>query len=110
MPNDTLLCSDPRVTAESLSILVRDRDRATIATFIENRFIERYFTPIDALNAEQKNGFAIMALCCLTIEALQSFVKVWNRLIDRVGRLGKTANNCRFSKKFWAVDTIYQNV
>jgi hypothetical protein len=73
MQNDTLLCSNPRVTAESLADLVRDGDRGTIAAFIENRFIERYFAPIDALNSEQMNGFAIMALCCLTIEALQSF-------------------------------------
>lgn len=73
MPDNTILCSDPRVTVASLKALIALRDREPIAEFIERRFLERYFEPIEALSATRKNGFSIMALCCLTIESLQCF-------------------------------------
>lgn len=73
MPSETVLCTAPRVTVLSLTGLLKGEDREPIADFIERRFLERYLDPIESLSANRKNGFTIMALCCLTIEALQSF-------------------------------------
>ncbi len=73
MPDDTVLCWSPQITVAALKSLIVQEDRDAIADFIDRRFRERYFDPIDALSKMQKNGFSIMALCCLTIEALQCF-------------------------------------
>lgn len=49
------------------------RDRQAIASFIRERFTERYVTPIAKCPRELKHGFTIMAVSCLMIEALESF-------------------------------------
>jgi hypothetical protein len=73
MSDNTLLCSNPRVTVASLKVMMAHEDRGGITEFVERRFLERYFDPIEALSAARKNGFSIMALCCLTVESLQCF-------------------------------------
>jgi len=73
MPDDTVLCWSPRITVATLKALIVQGDKDAIADFIAGRFHERYFDPIDSLPRTQKNGFSIMALCCLTIEALRCF-------------------------------------
>jgi hypothetical protein len=50
------------------------RDRTAIANFLIERFEERYFVPIDHSG---KHGFTIMAICCLSIEAIESFARGW---------------------------------
>lgn len=50
------------------------QDRNGIAKFIQERFTERYITP---LKNEKTHGFCIMAVCCLMIEALESFRQGW---------------------------------
>lgn len=50
------------------------RDRERIATFILERFSERYIKP---LRTPETHGFCIMAICCLMIEALESFWQGW---------------------------------
>ncbi len=57
--------------------LEKTRNRRAIAAFIRSRFEERYLTPADVRNKTRRNGFAMMALCCLTIEALESFKRGW---------------------------------
>jgi hypothetical protein len=49
-------------------------DREGIADFVRERFSERYIVP---LRGSQKHGFCIMAICCLMIEALESFWQGW---------------------------------
>ena len=73
MPDNTVLCWSPRITVATLKALIVQEDRDAIADFIDRRFRERYFDPIESLSKMQKNGFSAMALCCLTIEALQCF-------------------------------------
>lgn len=41
-----------------------------IAEFIKQRFTERYIAPLQGAN---KHGFSMIAVCCLMIEALESF-------------------------------------
>jgi hypothetical protein len=48
-------------------------DRRAIAKFVFERFMERYINPLNSIPPDKKNGFSIMALCCLMIEALESF-------------------------------------
>lgn len=54
-----------------------DGNRSDISKFIRARFTERYITPMKVTNKETKSGFTIMAVCCLMIEALESFSKGW---------------------------------
>jgi hypothetical protein len=51
------------------------KDRAKITAMIHLRFTERYLDP--ALDGENRNGFLIMAVGCLTVEALESFRNGW---------------------------------
>lgn len=54
--------------------LEAQRDREGIANFILKRFSERYITP---LRTRKKHGFCTMAICCLMMEALESFWQGW---------------------------------
>src|SRR5438093_13685598 len=47
------------------------RQRIPIATAIHDRLFERYLTPLQ--ETRTRSGFCMMAVCCLLIEALQSF-------------------------------------
>jgi hypothetical protein len=48
-------------------------DRQALAQFVRDRFNQRYFRPIESTSSADKHGFTIMAVCCLVIEALESF-------------------------------------
>lgn len=56
--------------------LEKERSTQAIADFIEERFTERYITPM-RVDASKKHGFTIMAVSCLLIEALESFRQGW---------------------------------
>lgn len=58
------------------------RDRDAIASFIVERFEERYLDPI-AADPAKKNGFTIMAVSCLMVESLESFRRGWNNTRNR---------------------------
>lgn len=53
----------------------QNRDRNGISLFVRQRFTERYIDPVR--KSEAKHGFSIMAVCCLMIEALESFKQGW---------------------------------
>ncbi len=50
------------------------RKRKAVADFVEQRFRERYISPVSCAGA---HGFSILANCCLMIEALESFYQGW---------------------------------
>lgn len=52
----------------------RKVDVSGIADFVDERFNERYLTPLEHKDA---HGFAIMATCCLLIEVLECFRNGW---------------------------------
>lgn len=54
--------------------MVAVHDRVAIADFIEHRFLERYLDPV-TVKCNSKNGFSIMAISCLMIEALECFTQ-----------------------------------
>lgn len=78
MVEETLLSSS--VTIARYRELEARRDRKGIAGFILERFLERYITP---LRKGKKHGFCTMAVCCLLIEALESFWQGWPNTQDR---------------------------
>jgi len=53
-----------------------------VAQLLRERLAERYIDPVNALSADEKNEFAIMALSCLLIETLESFRQGWARSPD----------------------------
>jgi hypothetical protein len=62
-----------------------EENRIGIATFVLDRFAERYITPINAAG-KLKHGFCTMAVSCLMVEALESF---WQGLPDTRGKSEK---------------------
>jgi len=61
------------ITVKKYKDLVNKQDKEGIAQFIFDRFDERYIAPLKSIPKKKKNGFCIMANCCLMIEALESF-------------------------------------
>jgi hypothetical protein len=59
------------LTIEHYRSLELNDDRAALASFIVERFEERYFRPVG--ESHIKHGFTIIAVCCLVIETLESF-------------------------------------
>ena len=72
-PDQTKLAS--RFTVADYKDAYAGRDREAIAEAIRRRFTERYISPVSESNA--KHGFTQMAICCLMIEALESFRQGW---------------------------------
>jgi gamma-glutamylcyclotransferase (GGCT)/AIG2-like uncharacterized protein YtfP len=67
------------------------RDREAISAFVRQRFTERYVTPLRPERTEktektemtEKHGFCTMAICCLMVEALESFWQGWENTSRR---------------------------
>jgi hypothetical protein len=74
MIDETLLSSS--VTVAQYRQFEMDQNRDKIADFIVERFTERYITPLRD-GRHRKHGFCTMAICCLMIEALESFWRGW---------------------------------
>jgi hypothetical protein len=69
------------VTVAKYRQLETMEDRDAIADFIWERFEERYLLPIESMG--KKNGFCIMAICCLLIEAITAFHEGWAGRIEQ---------------------------
>lgn len=70
-PEDTRLSKE--ITVKKYNDLVRNENWDALSGFISSRFKERYFDPVNSMPPGQKNGFMMMAICCLVIETLESF-------------------------------------
>lgn len=86
MPKSTILCWKTSLPTKSSHVTVEDYERwrdegdqgkGNLCVFIHERLHERYIDPAESMRPEGKNGFAIMALCCLLIETLESFYRGW---------------------------------
>lgn len=73
MADSTLLTWSTGVTVANVKDWIASADRDKIAEFLRLRFLERYF---DTVNGSA-NGFLLMAVCCLVVEALESFRQGW---------------------------------
>lgn len=85
MPKETILCwkstltSTGHVTVADYEIWRDEGERGKdkIAEFFRERVRERYIEPVLALDADEKNGFPIMAISCLLIETYKAFRQGW---------------------------------
>lgn len=68
-----------QVTIEGYNNYLREKNKNKLAEFIYHRLHGRYLKPFEfscsVYKKQYKNGFSIMANCCLLIETLQSFKK-----------------------------------
>lgn len=69
------------VTISAYEKLRDGEKREEIADFVYERHYRRYLKPFefddDNYKKEYKNGFSIMANCCLLIETIESFYRGW---------------------------------
>lgn len=72
-----ILCRSPRVTVVQLRAWLDSEDRDHVAEFLRARFVERYLLPISSIEDSDGSSFAMMALCCLVVETLESFYSGW---------------------------------
>jgi len=63
------------ITIRQYREMVRREDRDGIADLLRKRFEERYLDPI--LDSPKRHGFAVLAIGCLMVEALESFRQGW---------------------------------
>ena len=73
-PWSTLLASTT-TTVRKYAEWVRQSDKSAIAEMIHTRFKERYLDPIK--DSPARHGFAMLAISCLMVEALESFRNGW---------------------------------
>jgi len=72
-----------KIRVKDYKNLVRQQNKEQIAQFIFGRFYERYIDPLKGIPKYKKNGFCIMANCCLMIEALESFYQGWENTSNK---------------------------
>ena len=68
-PESKILAAD--ITVRLYREMIRNQDQAAIASLVQTRFEERYLNPV--LDSSTKHGFTVLAVCCLMVEALESF-------------------------------------
>lgn len=76
--NDFIIAQEPKFTVQDYKTAIarkHNEDKTIIAEAIKRRLLQRYISPIE--QNENKNGFNIMANCCLLIEAFESFYRGW---------------------------------
>jgi hypothetical protein len=77
---DFIIATDPDFTVRDYQDALErgsKQDKDYIADAMERRFLNRYIVPGEAEG--YKNGFNIMANCCLLIETLESFYRGWSK-------------------------------
>lgn len=62
-----------------------DKCKKALINFIYHRIYHRYIAPLENIEKEKKSGFLMMAISCLTIEALESFHEGINNTRNRSG-------------------------
>ncbi len=79
------------ITVRRYAKMHANTDRSGIASLIRRRFEERFLHPI--LDNPKRHGFAMMGICCLMVETLESFRNGWKNTSEK----GKSeAAFCRF--------------
>ncbi len=104
------------VTIQNYLDFVSGQDQTSIADFVYQRLHSRYLKPFQFSDSkfkkQFKNGFSIMANCCLLIETLQSFKNGWE---DSGRKSGKAFKQFLESEPNFSVfegkeQEFYQNV
>jgi len=80
MSNDTLLTWKSQIQVRQVKDWIKAADKASLIKFLQERFTERYFDPLRCAS----NGFLLMGVSCLIIEAMESYRQGWPDS-DRLG-------------------------
>lgn len=110
--NDTILCMNLEYKVSKYFIDEQNQDKNSIADFIYSRFKERYIDSVMETDKIYKNGFAIMAVSCLMIEALETFYQGWKNSNNRSHRCFLSFfSHCSQLKDFKDYDNdFYKNI
>ena len=103
---DFIIAQDPEFTIQDYEEAIdrkNDEDKKTISNAIKRRLIQRYIKPGEVI--ENKNGFNIMANCCLLIESYESFYRGWPTTPNGADAFCKFFNRSDLFKEFTANDT-----
>ena len=69
------------ISIDDVNEYIENVNKEALADFIYGRFYYRYIRPFECSSGKYpryyKNGFSIMANCCLLIETLETFYKGW---------------------------------
>lgn len=75
------------VTISQYKEWIKNKDIPNISDFIYERLYRRYIKPFEydsiKYRKQFKNGFAILANCCLLIETLETFYRGWKNTNNR---------------------------
>lgn len=83
-----------------------DDDKKTIKEAVERRLIQRYIEPCESVI--NKNGFSIMANCCLLIETYESFYRGSKQVNNGTDAFCKFFNRSALFSEFTGNDTPSQ--
>lgn len=106
---DFIIAQDPEFSIEEYEIAFNrkdENDKTIISDAIKRRLIQRYINPGETI--ENKNGFNIMANCCLLIETYESFYRGWSKTPNGSDAFCKFFNHSSFFKEFTGNDTPSQ--
>ena len=94
-----------RISIRNYYDYLNTQNKKDIAIFIYQRFYSRYLKPFEfsdpKFKTEYRNGFSIMANCCLLIETLESFKNGWENTKD----ISETA-----FKQFFQTDNFFSEL
>lgn len=92
----------------------RDKNRHAIAKIIFERLYGRYIKPFTFENPkyrdEYKNGFSIMANCCLCIETIQSFKNGWETTKEKGGDVFENFFKESLGLRLFVGKNFYKNI
>jgi cation transport regulator ChaC len=100
------LCGN--ITISDLKEFIHNQEKEKIADFILQRLEERYIIPLNKIPRAFKNGFNIMANCCLLIETYESYRTGLNStsgkkcFLSFFKREDKFKDFIQFSEEFYA--------
>lgn len=101
-----ILAQEPEFTVKDYLSAMERRDATEIAEAIKRRLIQRYIEPGEV--SGKKNGFNIMANCCLLIEAFESFYRGWSKTPNGSDAFCKFFNRAPLFNEFTGNDTPTQ--
>lgn len=103
-----LLCFNKEYSIADYNKDFRQGNKKRIARFIFDRFEERYIKPFK--KNKKKNGFSIMAVACLMIEALESFYQGFEDTKNKSKDCFKTFfEHCDELKEFRGLEEDFYN-
>lgn len=104
-----IIANEPNFTIQDYNSAIqhgRNEDKIIICEAIKRRLIQRYIKPGEL--KENKNGFNIMANCCLLIESFESIHRGWKKTPNGSDAFLKFFKRSRLFQEFSSSDLSRQ--